>query len=219
MYLLLSIWKQVIAGMTQNKPKIIGLTGGIGTGKSTVSKIIMEKGFPLIDADLIAREVVEIGEPAYTMIIEVFGDSILNTDGSIDRKKLGHIVFSDTELRLKLNNIVHPQIYKKIKEKLLYYSKNNDIIFLDIPLLIEGLEKSSKFGIVFDEIWVVYADRETQIRRIIERDRTDYESATRRVDAQLPIDEKLKFADVVISNTGDLEELVSNVDKAIETLY
>lgn len=204
--------------MTQNKPKIIGITGGIGTGKSTVSKIIMEKGFSLIDADLIAREVVEVGEPAYSMIIEVFGERILNRDGSIDRKKLGNIVFGDTDLRLKLNNIVHPQIYKKIKEKLLYYSKSNDIIFLDIPLLIEGLENSSKFGIVFDEIWVVYADRETQIRRIIERDKIDYESATRRIDAQLPIDEKLRFADVVIDNTGDLEELVSNVEKAIEAL-
>ncbi len=204
--------------MTQNKPKIIGLTGGIGTGKSTVSKIIMDKGFPIIDADLIAREVVEIGEPAYSMIVDVFGERILNGDGSIDRKKLAYIVFNDIDLRLKLNDIVHPQIYKKIKEKLLYYSKNNDIIFLDIPLLIEGLENSKKFGIVFDEIWVVYADRETQIKRIIKRDGVDYESATRRIDAQLPIDEKLKFADVVINNTGDLEELVSNVEKAIDAL-
>ena len=204
--------------MIQNKSKIIGLTGGIGTGKSTVSKIIRDNGFPVIDADLIAREVVEIGEPAYLMIIDVFGDTILNSDKSIDRKELSDVVFSDIELRLKLNNIVHPQIYKKIKEKLLFYSTNNDIIFLDIPLLIEGLENSRKFGIVFDQIWVVYADRETQIKRIIERDNTDYEGATRRIDAQLPIDEKLKYADVVIYNTVGMEELVFNVEKALKTL-
>lgn len=204
--------------MIQNKSKIIGLTGGIGTGKSTVSKIIRDNGFPIIDADLIAREVVEIGEPAYLMIMDVFGDTILNSDKSIDRKKLGDVVFSDIELRLKLNNIVHPQIYKKIKEKLLFYSTNNDIIFLDIPLLIEGLENSRKFGIVFDQIWVVYADRETQIKRIIERDNTDYEGATNRIDAQLPIDEKLKYADVVIYNTVGMEELVFNVEKALKTL-
>ncbi|SCG83778.1 dephospho-CoA kinase [Proteiniborus sp. DW1] len=204
--------------MTQNRTKIIGLTGGIGTGKSTVSKIIVKKGFPLIDADLIAREVVESGKPAYSMIIDTFGEKILNRDGSIDRKKLGLLVFNDVDLRLKLNNIVHPQIYKKIKEKLLYYSINNAIIFLDIPLLIEGLEDLREFGITFDEIWVVYADKETQIKRIIERDKIDYESATKRVDAQLPIDEKLKFADVIIYNTGDMKELVSNVEKAIEAL-
>lgn len=204
--------------MTQNRTKIIGLTGGIGTGKSTVSKIIVKKGFPLIDADLIAREVVESGKPAYSMIIDTFGEKILNRDGSIDRKKLGLLVFNDVDLRLKLNNIVHPQIYKKIKEKLLYYSINNAIIFLDIPLLIEGLEDLREFGITFDEIWVVYADKETQIKRIIERDKIDYESATKRVDAQLPIDEKLKFADVIIYNTGDMKGLVSNVEKAIEAL-
>ncbi|MFA5524865.1 MAG: dephospho-CoA kinase [Tissierellales bacterium] len=204
--------------MIQNKTKIIGLTGGIGTGKSTVSKIIMGKGFPLIDADLIAREVVEIGQPAYYMIKDIFGEKILNYDKSINRKELGDFVFSDANLRLKLNNIVHPQVYKKIIEKLLYYSKNNDIIFLDIPLLIEGLENSQKFGIIFDEIWVVYANRENQIKRITERDSIDYESATKRIDAQLPIEEKLKFADVVIYNVGDIGELVSNIEKALETL-
>ncbi len=218
MYLLGLTWRQVIAGMTQNRTKIIGLTGGIGTGKSTVSKIIRDRGFPIIDADLIAREVVEIGETAYSMIIDAFGKQILNMDGSIDRKKLGSIVFNDIDSRLKLNDIVHPQVYKKIKERLLYYSRKNDIIFLDIPLLIEESESFRKSGIIFDEIWVVYADIETQIRRIIERDNTDYESATIRIESQLSIHEKLKYANVIINNTGDMEELVLNVEKALETL-
>ncbi|WIV10519.1 dephospho-CoA kinase [Proteiniborus sp. MB09-C3] len=197
--------------MIQNKVKIIGLTGGIGTGKSTVSKIIRDRGFPIIDADVIAREVVEIGEVAYLKIIETFGEQILNNDKSIDRKKLGNIVFCNPDSRLALNRIVHPQINKKIKDEILNYSKNNDIIFLDIPLLIEELENFNEAGIQFDEIWLVYSDIETQLKRIIERDNTDYESAIRRVEAQLPIDEKLRYANVIINNTGSIEELINNV--------
>lgn len=211
-----SIWKQVIVGMIQNNTKIIGLTGGIGTGKSTVTNIIKNRGFPVIDADLIAREVVNIGEPAYLKIIEAFGNHILNDDKSIDRKKLGNVVFCDTNSRLILNSIVHPQIYNRIKQEILHYSKSNNIIFIDIPLLIEELENLNKAGIFFDEIWLVYVDQETQINRIIERDKTDYESAMRRVKAQIPINEKLKYANVIINNTGSVEELINNVDKVLK---
>ncbi len=213
------IWKQVIVGMILNKIKIIGLTGGIGTGKSTVSKIIKNRGFPVIDADLIAREVVNIEEPAYLKIVGTFGKQILNDDGSIDRKKLGNIVFCDANSRFILNNIVHPQIYNKIKEKILEYSESNNIIFIDIPLLIEELDSFNKSDILFDEIWLVYADLELQLNRIIERDKTDYESAIRRVKAQMPIDEKLKHAHVIINNTGNMEELVKNVDNALKAFW
>lgn len=202
--------------MIQNKVKIIGLTGGIGTGKSTVSKIIKDRGFPVIDADLIAREVVNIGETAYFEIVESFGKQILNDDGSIDRKKLGNIVFGDVNSRLNLNNIVHPQITKKIKEEILLYSSFNNIIFLDIPLLIEELENFNKSGIFFDEIWLVYADEKTQLNRVIERDNTDSESAVSRIKSQMPISEKLKYADIIIDNTGNLEKLINNVNKALE---
>lgn len=205
--------------MIQNRAKIIGLTGGIGTGKSTVSKIIMEKGFPLIDADLIAREVVKIGEPAYVETVQNFGHMVLKADGNIDRKKLGNIVFNDADLILKLNSILHPQIYKKIKEEVFKNSLNNEVVFLDIPLLIEELENLNKAGIVFDQIWLVYADEKTQLNRIIERDKSDHESATRRINAQMPIDEKIKYADLVIDNTGNLEQLIQNVNKALEVFF
>lgn len=216
MFRLKLIWKQVIVGMTQNNVRVIGLTGGIGTGKSTVSKIIRDKGFPIIDSDLIAREVVNIGEPAYFKIIEAFGEQILSNDKSIDRKKLGNIVFDDLNSRNILNNIVHPQIYNKIKEEILYYSKTNNLIFVDIPLLIEGLDKLKKAGILFNEIWLVYADQEKQLKRIVERDKTDYENAIKRVKAQIPIDEKIKYSDVIINNTGNMEELINNVNEALK---
>ncbi|SDZ32297.1 dephospho-CoA kinase [Proteiniborus ethanoligenes] len=206
----------MIAGMTQNKTKIIGLTGGIGTGKSTVSKIIQEKGFPVIDADLIAREVVNIGEPAYIETVKSFGETILRDDGSIDRKKLGSIVFNDTNLRHRLNSILHPQINKKMKEETFKYSLLYRVVFLDIPLLIEELENLNSSGLLFDEIWLVYADETTQLKRIIERDKTDLADAIRRINAQKSIEEKLKYADVVIYNTGSIKELIDNVNKALE---
>ncbi|WP_091732290.1 dephospho-CoA kinase [Proteiniborus ethanoligenes] len=202
--------------MTQNKTKIIGLTGGIGTGKSTVSKIIQEKGFPVIDADLIAREVVNIGEPAYIETVKSFGETILRDDGSIDRKKLGSIVFNDTNLRHRLNSILHPQINKKMKEETFKYSLLYRVVFLDIPLLIEELENLNSSGLLFDEIWLVYADETTQLKRIIERDKTDLADAIRRINAQKSIEEKLKYADVVIYNTGSIKELIDNVNKALE---
>lgn len=202
--------------MIQNKTKIIGITGGIGTGKSTVSKIIKERGFPVIDADLIAREVVNIGEPAYHKIVETFGKQILTGDKSIDRKKLGNIVFGDANSRFTLNSIIHPLIYSSIKEEILHYSKSSNVVFIDIPLLIEEKENLAKEGISFDEIWLVYADPEIQLSRIIERDKTDYKSAMRRIKAQMHIIDKLKYANFVINNTGNVEELISKVNKALE---
>lgn len=201
--------------MIQNKPKIIGLTGGIATGKSTVSKLILNKGFPLIDADVIAREVVRIGEDAYNKIIEEFGKEILQSDKSIDRKKLGDLVFGNKELRLKLNSIVHPEIYKKIREKILLYSKFNDIIFLDIPLLIEGIKDLEKNNIMIDEIWLVYTEPEIQLNRLMKRDKIDRELAIKKINSQMSIKDKLKYAHVIIDNNSNIEELIENVDKAL----
>lgn len=202
--------------MIQNRAKIIGLTGGIGTGKSTVAKLIRDRGFPVIDADLIAREVVNIGESAYIKIVETFGIHILNEDKSINRKKLGSIVFSNSEMLHTLNKIVHPEIYKKIKEDISKYSKEHRVIFLDIPLLIEEMENLKKSGIIFDQIWLVYADYKTQLERVMKRDNVDYENAKIRIEAQLPIDEKIKYADVIIDNTGTTEKLTECVNKLLD---
>src|SRR5699024_5078503 len=115
-----------------SKCKIIGITGGIATGKSTVTNFLIDKGYKVIDADKIAREVVEKGEIAYDEIVNYFGNNILKKDGSIDRKKLGEIIFNDQNKRTKLNSIVHPQVIKKIKENINLCSKNNNILFVDI---------------------------------------------------------------------------------------
>jgi len=202
--------------MIQNRTKIIGLTGGIGTGKSTVAKLIRDRGFPVIDADLIARKVVNVGESAYIKIVETFGADILNEDKSINRKKLGGIVFSNSELLYTLNKIVHPEIYKRIKEEILKYSKEHNVIFLDVPLLIEEIENIRKSGIILDQIWLVYADYKSQLERVMKRDNIDCENAKRRIKAQLPIEEKIKYADVIIDNTGTMEKLIKDVNKVLD---
>src|SRR5699024_4215946 len=143
--------------MIQNNCKIIGLTGGIASGKSTVSNILKDKGYKIIDADIIAREIIEINKPAYKDIINFFGDSIINKDKTINREELGNIVFSDSDSLKILNNITHPYIYKSMKEYIKKYCDKN-ILFLDIPLLFEEIDEIKKYSIGFDEIWLVYTD-------------------------------------------------------------
>ena len=127
--------------------KIIGLTGGIASGKSTVSNILREKGFKVIEADKIARKVVEEGKPAYKEITDFFGDSILNIDKSINRQALGDIVFSNKELLKQLNRITHPKIYAEIRRNIKNLCQKYETIFVDIPLLFEELENINKNNI------------------------------------------------------------------------
>lgn len=204
--------------MKQNKPsntKIIGLTGGIATGKSTVTKILKELGYIVIDADKIARDVVDKRKPAYLDIVKEFGKDILNENNQIDRKKLGEIIFKDAEKRRKLNQIVHPRVIQEMIDKIKQFSKENKIIFLDIPLLIEEKNILESQGLKFDEIWVVYANKENQLNRLIKRDKLNIDSALNRISAQMPITEKLKFADVIIDNNDGITELR---DKIVELL-
>ena len=137
--------------MTLNSCILIGLTGGISTGKSTVSKMIIDKGYSLIDADKVAREVVEINKPAYIKIVEEFGEKILLDDKSIDRKALGKIIFSNREYRERLNTIIHPYIFEAIRLKIDELSLEKRIVFLDIPLLFEQYDLWEKYNITFDE--------------------------------------------------------------------
>ena len=177
----------VIAGMKHTNCKIIGITGGISTGKSTASKIIQKKGFAVIDADLIAREVVEVGKPAYKELIKYFGEGILREDGSIDRKKLGDTVFNDVRLLNKLNSILHPYIYEEMKLEMEKYCGRDGLVFLDIPLLYEKYHELNDNGIIFDEVWLVYADEEVQLKRLMERNNLNKEEAMARIRAQLPL--------------------------------
>jgi len=201
--------------MNQNNRKIIGLTGGIASGKSTVSNILKFMGFNVIDADVISREVVEIGKPAYFEIIEHFGRDIIDEDGNINRKKLGSIIFNDDNEREKLNLIVHPYIFAAIKD---YIEKDSEskLIFVDIPLLIEVLDDLQFHGIHFDEIWLVYVDEEIQLKRLMERDSIGKEEAIKRIEAQMPMCLKKKYATRIIDNSGDKNELERKVKKLVE---
>lgn len=204
--------------MIQNKCVLIGLTGGISTGKSTVSKIIMEKGYALIDADEISREVVEIGKPAYIKIVEEFGKDILLDDSSIDRKALGNIIFSNKKCREKLNNIIHPYIFEAIRLKIEELCSNGNIIFLDIPLLFEQYELWQRYNIIFDEIWLVYLDKDTQIERLMKRDGISKKEAIRKIESQMDINYKKTKSSKTIDNSGDIEYLKEQIDKLFKEL-
>ncbi len=182
--------------------KIIGLTGGIASGKSMVASFLEEMGATVIDADRLARIVVEPATGPYKEIVETFGEKILNPDGTIDRKALGAIVFSSPDARKQLERITHPAI-KKLAGELLEEErlKGTAISFYVVPLLLEaGLEST------VDEIWIVYTDEETQLKRLIKREHIDRDEALRKIAAQMPLSEKIKFGDKVIDNSGTPEE-------------
>lgn len=201
--------------MKPTKPKIIGLTGGIASGKSTVSSLLINKGYKVIDADILAREVVEKDKPAYKSIVEYFGENILMDDKSLNRSALGELVFSDDKLLQTLNGIVHPYIFEEIQKNIYEASNDNDIIFVDIPLLIERYDEFIKQGIVFDEIWLVYVDEDIQLKRLMERNNLSKEQATERIKVQIPLKEKKEKATKVIYNNGSLTQLNINVEKLL----
>lgn len=179
----------------------IGLTGGIASGKSTVSKMFQAIGIQVIDADIEARLAVEKGERAYNDIVNYFGEEILQQDGSINREKLGSIVFHDESKRKALNSFVHPAVRERMLAKV-EEAKNNgsQAIVLDIPLLIEG-----KLQYMADKILLVYVDEETQLKRLMERNQFSKEDALARINSQMPLKEKIEFADAVIDNNGTIE--------------
>ncbi|MSU02354.1 dephospho-CoA kinase [Tissierella pigra] len=204
--------------MKQNNCILIGLTGGISSGKSTVSHIIKEKGYPLIDADKIAREVVEINKPAYTEIVKEFGEEILLKNKSINRKELGNIIFMDRISKEKLESIIHPYIFQEIKNEIDKLSIYNPTIFLDIPLLFEQYELWKEYDIKFNEIWVVYLDKATQLDRLMKRDSISKEEALRKMESQMDIEIKKAKSSKTIDNSGDMKFLEKQIDKLLEKL-
>jgi len=180
--------------------KVIGLTGSIGTGKSTVAKKLTELGYRVIDCDKISHSMLYKNRKGYKQVIATFGESILDEDLRINRKKLGAIVFSDLNKRLQLNNILHPLIKEKVKSDI--RKVDNGIVFLDCPLLFE-----TDFKELCDETIVVYTDMNTQIRRIMERDKTDFPTTIKRIYSQMPLDEKLVLSDYVIDNCHQIGDL------------
>ncbi|QQZ10637.1 dephospho-CoA kinase [Heyndrickxia vini] len=181
---------------------IIGLTGGIASGKSTVSTILKTKGYTIIDADIAAREVVNIGEDAYNGIIEAFGKKILLEDGNIDRKQLGSIVFHNTEKRLLLNSIVHPAVRNYMqKKKTEAIEAGKQTIIMDIPLLFE-----SKLTYMVDKTILVFVDPDIQKERLMKRNQLSEEDAVARIGSQMRLNEKIQLSDAVIDNNKTIEE-------------
>ena len=194
--------------------KVIGLTGGIATGKSTVSRMLVEAGLAVLDADLIAREVVQVGEPAYKEIVQAFGSEILARDGSIDRQLLGRLIFAEPSLRQCLNQITHPRIMETIKDRLaLFRAQGTPLVILDIPLLFEtGMEA------MVDEVWVVACDEDIQARRLQNRDGLSPGEVRARLRAQMPLAEKIKSAQRVIDNSLDIDHTRQQVVSLVRSL-
>ncbi|MGG4488760.1 dephospho-CoA kinase [Metabacillus idriensis] len=179
----------------------IGLTGGIASGKSTVSNMFKEANIPVIDADVIAKQVVEAGEPAYHLVVETFGPVILKDDGSIDREKLGSIVFQNETERKKLNGIVHPAVRREmLQQKEDAVKRNEPAVVLDIPLLFE-----SNLSHMADLTLVVYVDPDRQLERLMNRNQLTKQEAEWRIQSQLPLKDKKEKADEVIDNNGSLQ--------------
>lgn len=192
--------------------KIIGLTGGIASGKTTVANLLAAHGGAIIDADVAAREVVEPGEPALEEIVAAFGPDVLAPDGSVNRRALAAIIFNDAQARQRLNAIVHPRVRERMFSQLDALRRQSPpprFAVLVVPLL---LESGHDWGL--DQIWVVAVPEEIQQERLMARDRLDAAAAQARIRAQMPLSEKLEHADRVISNTGQIAE----VEKAVVEL-
>ena len=199
----------------QDSRLLVAVTGGIASGKSAVSKMLEELGAPIIDYDVIAREIVDPGKPAWKDIVACFGEHVLKEDRQIDRKKLSEIVFRDTKKRKQLESFTHPRIIEEAARRAdeIAVRNPNAILQVAVPLLVE-INIQDKF----DKVLVVYVPRETQIERLMKRDGITREAAESILKAQLPIDEKLRYADFVIHNEGTLEETRRQVEQVWKEL-
>lgn len=189
----------------------VGLTGGIASGKSTVSEAFARLGAKVLDADKVAREVVLPGQPAWLELQQVFGPEFFHPDGKLRRSKLRRLVFADPEKRSKLNAIVHPEVMREIKRKSeQMMAEAPDAVFLvDVPLLLEVGAADR-----FDCVVVVYVREEVQLQRLMQRDRLSVEEASQALSMQIPLRDKVEQADFVIDNSGTLEETLAQVEKA-----
>jgi dephospho-CoA kinase len=181
---------------------IIGLTGSIASGKSTISAMLKEKGYPIIDADLVARLVVEPGTSTLSEIERVFGDQVMNKDGTLNREALGQLIFHEPAKRKQLNDLMHPAIRAEmLRQRDELFERGEKTLIMDIPLLFE-----SRLQHFVDKILVVSVTEEMQLERLMQRNSLSEEEAKARIQSQLPISEKEKGADAVIYNNGSIEQ-------------
>jgi dephospho-CoA kinase len=193
----------------------VGLTGGIASGKSTVSEIFANLGAKILDADEVAREVLLPGQPAWTRLRQVFGEEFFHPDGTVKRKQLRKLVFADPEKRKQLNEIVHPEVIKEINRRSESWSSSDQagVLLVDVPLLLEvGVANR------FDKVVVVYASESVQIKRLLQRDGISEEEAKQALSAQMPLGKKVEQADYVIDNNGTPEETQAQVEEVWQEL-
>ncbi|HDG3897416.1 TPA: dephospho-CoA kinase [Staphylococcus aureus] len=192
-------------------PKVIGLTGGIASGKSTISELLSVFGFKVVDADKAAREAVKKGSKGLAQVREVFGDEAIDENGEMNRRYMGDLVFNHPEKRLELNAIIHPIVRDIMEEEKQEYLKQGYNVIMDIPLLFENELENT-----VDEVWVVYTSESIQMDRLMQRNNLSLEDAKARVYSQISIDKKSRMADHVIDNLGDKLELKQNLERLLE---
>lgn len=191
--------------------RIIGLTGGIACGKSTVSAMLTDQGIRVVDADKLARAVVAPGQPAWGEIREWLGEDVFLSDGNLDRRKIAGRIFGNEAARRRLESIIHPRVYEAMTSAIAEGEQQGfDLIVLDIPLLYETGRRE-----LVDKVWVVYVDPETQLRRLMARDGLDREQALARVASQMALTEKVRQADLVIDNSGSRQTTQNQVAQAL----
>jgi dephospho-CoA kinase len=191
--------------------KRIGLTGGIASGKSTVGALFRKHGVPVIDADQVARDIVKPGQPALQEIFETFGEHLQLPDGTLDRKALGNIIFNDPDKRQLLNHITHPRVAQRTQDLMGQLEREqHPFAIYEVPLLFENQLQHT-----LDATILVALPREQQIKRLIARDEITTQQANQRIDSQMPLEEKRKYADHVIENNGTLRDLETHVQQLV----
>ncbi len=192
---------------------VIGLTGGIGSGKSVVASLLAERGAAVVDSDTAAHQVYRAGTEGWHQIVTTFGRNILHDDGSISRKKLAAIVFHDADARNKLNAIVHPLVRRLLSERIAGLQRQGTkVVVAEVPLLIEAIRSESEWTRMFDQIWVVTASEPQVIERVRARGRMSEATIRAVIEAQLTPEQRLPYADVVIDNSGSLDRLRDQVE-------
>ncbi|PTJ17815.1 dephospho-CoA kinase [Staphylococcus succinus] len=191
-------------------PKVIGLTGGIASGKSTVSELLTAHGFKVVDADVAARQAVAKGAKGLEQVKAVFGEAAIDKDGNMDRAYVGDVIFNHPEKRLELNEIVHPIVHDIMQQEKEDYLKQGFNVIMDIPLLFEN-----ELQDMVDEVWLVYTSESIQIERLMERNDLSMEDAKARVYSQISIDKKRRMADHEIDNRDTKLELKQNLERLL----
>ncbi|HLR19838.1 MAG TPA: dephospho-CoA kinase [Staphylococcus sp.] len=191
-------------------PKVIGLTGGIASGKSSVSELLTAHGFKVVDADVASRKAVEKGTKGLAQIKEVFGEEAIDENGNMNRSYVGDVIFNQPEKRLELNEIVHPLVREIMEQEKEAYLEEGYNVIMDIPLLFENDLQDT-----VDEVWLVYTSESIQIDRLMERNDLSMEDAKARVYSQISIDKKRRMADYEIDNRDTKLELKQNLEKLL----